>query len=188
MSKMNVMIFTSSPNLDGLTAACGNSAKEGALEAGANVVMTNLNQQKIGRCQACGNGWGPCRNEHECQVQDEFQALHASLANMDAFVFVTPVYFGEMSESAKAFTDRVRRCEAFRKEQSYFERKPLLEVAAAGGSGNGLTSCLTSMERLFQAVKADKFDLIGVTQKNKTYKLETIKAAAKEMILSLNKK
>ncbi|WP_407310698.1 flavodoxin family protein [Desulfosporosinus sp. SB140] len=185
---MNVMIFTSSPNLDGLTAACGNAAKAGAIEAGANVVQINLNQQKIGSCQACGNGWGTCRNGHECQVQDEFQALHASLANMDAFVFVTPVYFGEMSEFAKAFTDRLRRCEAFRNDKSFLEGKPVLQVAAAGGSGNGLTSCLTSMERLFLAVKADKFDLIGITQKNRGYKLETIKAAAKEMVSSCLRK
>lgn len=181
---MNVMIFTCSPNLDGLTAACGNAAKAGASEAGANVVHINLNRQRIGRCQACGNGWGPCRNEHECQVKDEFQALHASLVGIDAFVFVTPVYFGEMSESAKAFTDRVRRCEAFKNDQSFFEGKPIIEVAAAGGSGNGLTTCLSSMERLFISVKADKFDLIGVTQKNRSYKLETIKAAAKEMVAS----
>ncbi|WP_088226736.1 flavodoxin family protein [Desulfosporosinus sp. FKB] len=184
---MNVIIFTSSPNQDGLTAACGNAAKEGVLAAGGNVKLVNLNRQKIGHCHACGSGWGPCRNDHECQVQDEFQALHASLAGFDAFVFVTPVYFGEMSESAKTFTDRLRRCEAFR-EKSYLEGKPIIEIAAAGGSGNGLTSCLTSLERLFLAVKAEKFDLIGVTQKNKSYKLETIKAAAKEMATSYKPK
>ncbi|AFM40924.1 multimeric flavodoxin WrbA [Desulfosporosinus acidiphilus SJ4] len=178
---MNVVIFTCSPNLDGLTAACGKAAQEGALEVGANVKIINLNQQKIGRCQACGNGWGPCRNEHECQVQDEFQALHASLEGFDAFVFVTPVYFGDLSESAKAFTDRLRRCEAF-KEESYFQGKPIIEVAAAGGTGNGITSCLTALERIFLTIKAEKFDLIGVTQKNRKYKLETIKAAAKEMV------
>ena len=185
---MKVMIFTSSPNLDGLTAACANAARDGAGEAGANVAMVNLNQKKVGHCHACGNGWGPCRNQNECQVQDEFQDIHSSLAGADAFVFVTPVYFGEMSESAKAFTDRLRRCEAFKKDPSVFEGKPIIEVAAAGGSGNGITSCLTSMERLFQTVRAEKFDLIGVTQKNKAYKIETIKAAAKAMVASyLNK-
>lgn len=179
---MKVMIFTSSPNTDGLTTACGDAAKKGAEEAGAQVVMMNLNQQKIGSCHACGNGWGTCRNEHKCQVQDDFQAVHASLADMDAFILVTPVYWGEMSESAKAFTDRLRRCEALKKDKQFLEGKPVLAVAAAGGTGNGITTCLTSMERLFTHVKAEKFDLIGVTQKNRVYKLDTLHQAAKEMV------
>lgn len=185
---MNVMIFTSSPNIDGLTAACGNAAKAGVEEAGAHVVMVSLNRHKIGSCHACGNGWGTCRNEHKCQVQDAFQGLHASMAEMDAFIMITPVYFGEMSESAKTFTDRLRRCEAMKKEKTIFEGKPFLAVAAAGGSGNGLISCLTSMERLLMHVRADKFDFIGVTQKNKGYKLDAIHKAGREMVSVLTSK
>ncbi|HEY8911331.1 MAG TPA: flavodoxin family protein [Desulfosporosinus sp.] len=179
---MKVMILTSSPNTDGLTAACGNAAKAGVEEAGAQVVMVNLNQLKIGNCHACGNGWGTCRNEHTCQVQDDFQALHASMADLDAFVLITPVYWGEMSESAKAFTDRVRRCEALKKDKTFFEAKPVIAVAAAGGSGNGLTTCLTSMERFLAHVKAEKFDLLGITQKNRAYKLTTLQEAARQMV------
>ncbi|TGE37559.1 flavodoxin family protein [Desulfosporosinus fructosivorans] len=185
---LKVMIFTSSPNTDGLTAACGNSAKTGAEEAGAQVIMVNLNRQKISSCHACGNGWGTCRNEHECQVQDDFQTLHGSMAEVDAFVLITPVYWGEMSESAKAFSDRVRRCEALKKEKTLFEGKPFIAVAAAGGSGNGLTTCLTSMERFLTHVKADKFDLIGITQRNREYKLDTLQKAAKELVALSNRK
>ena len=188
LRKMKVMIFTSSPNIDGLTAACGNAAKTGAEEAGAQVSMVNLNRLKIGNCKACGNGWGPCRNEHECQVKDDFQNLHASITEMDAFVLITPVYWGEMSESAKAFSDRVRRCEALKNDKNtFFEGKPVIAAAAAGGSGNGLTTCLTSMERFITHVKAEKFDFIGITQKNKVYKVDTIQKAANEMVLSSQK-
>ncbi|CAA7600229.1 NADPH-dependent FMN reductase [Acididesulfobacillus acetoxydans] len=179
---MKVMILTCSPNIEGLTAACGSAAKTGAEAAGAQVDMVNLNRLKIGHCQACGNGWGPCRNEHECQVQDDFQSLHVSMADADAFVLITPVYWGDMSESAKAFTDRLRRCEAFRNDRTFLQDKPFLAVAAAGGSGNGLTSCLTSMERFLMHVKAEKFDLIGITQRSRGYKLDTIHAAARQMV------
>lgn len=180
---MNVMVIISSPNVDGLTAACGKKAQAGAEEAGAGVVMVNLNQHRIGNCHACGTGWGPCRNEHQCQIKDDFQNLHQSMEGMDAFVLITPVYWGEMSESAKAFTDRLRRCEAFKKNKNFLEDKPVISIAAAGGSGNGITSCLTSMERLFTHVKAEKFDFIGVTQKNKNYKQIMIHEAVKEMVL-----
>lgn len=179
---MKVMIITSSPNTDGLTAACGIAAKMGTEESGAQVLMVNLNRQRISSCHACGSGWGPCRNEHQCQVHDDFQAIHASMAYMDAFVLITPVYWGEMSESAKAFSDRVRRCEALKKDKTFFEGKPVIAVAAAGGSGNGLTTCLTSMERFFTHVRAEKFDFIGITQKSKRYKLVTIQEAVREVV------
>lgn len=179
---MNVMIFTSSPNTDGLTAACGSAAQTGAEKASAHVVMVNLNKYRIGRCNSCGNGWGLCRNEHKCKIQDDFQGLHAAMVGMDAYILITPVYWGEISESAKAFFDRLRRCEALKKDKNLLEGKPVIAIAAAGGSGNGLTSCLASMERFFSHVKANKFDLIGVTQKNRVYKLDTILSAAREMV------
>jgi hypothetical protein len=81
------MIITSSPNKDGLTAACGSAAEIGAREAGAEVVRINLNELNIGTCRACGNGWGPCLNNYECQVRDDFQKLHGEMAQMDASSF-----------------------------------------------------------------------------------------------------
>ncbi|WP_459998436.1 flavodoxin family protein [Paradesulfitobacterium aromaticivorans] len=178
------MIFTSSPNLDGLTAACGNMAKAGAEAAGAEAVIVNLNRLKIGHCKACGNGHGTCRSKNECQVHDDFQNLHASMADSDAFIIITPVYWGDMSESAKAFYDRIRRCEA-PKEKTFLEEKPVIAIAAAGGSGNGAISCLTSLERLLIQVRADKFDLIGITQKSRGYKLDTIHEATRAMVCFL---
>lgn len=185
---MKVMILTSSPNKEGLTAACGNAAMLGAEEAGVETVLVNLNELAVGHCQACGNGWGPCLNVHRCQVEDDFQRLHNSMEEIDAFVFVTPVYWGEMSESAKAFFDRVRRCEAWKKDKTYLEDKPVIAVAAAGGSGNGAISCLASMERMLMHVKAERFDFISITRKSKTFKLDTIKASTKEMVNYLKNK
>lgn len=188
LKSMKIMIITSSPNVDGLTAACGNAAKTGAEAAGAQVELINLNLHKIGNCRACGNGWGTCRDKHECQVADQFQLLHASIAEFDAFVLVTPVYWGEMSESAKAFYDRIRRCEALKKEKTFFEGKPVIAVAAAGGTGNGTSTCLASMERFLTHVKADRFDLIGITRKNRGYKLDTIHQATKDMVSIISTK
>lgn len=182
---MKVMVITSSPNKDGLTAACGNAAAEGVMEAGAEVTVVDLNSLKVGICHSCGNGWGPCLKEHECQVKDEFQELHQSMKEFNAFIIVTPVYWGDLSESAKAFFDRLRRCEAW-KEETLLHQKPVVSVAAAGGSGNGIVSCLTSMERLLTHIKAEKFDFIGITRKNRKYKLDTIKQAAKEMVESIS--
>lgn len=184
---MKVFIFSSSPNDDGLTAACASAAAEGVRQAGGELEAVNINHLKIGMCQACDNGWGTCQEEHTCQTEDDFQELHARSLNADALILVTPVYWGEMSESAKAFTDRLRRCEATLSEESRLFRKPVIAVAAAGGSGGGMITCLASMERWIEHVRARKFDLIPVNRWSREYKLVTIRAAAEAMVDELNR-
>ena len=188
---MKVAVFTSSPNKDGLTAACGNAAMQGVKEAGGVVLHIDLNSLVIGRCSVCGNGWGTCFKKHACQVIDDYQDTHSKIIDQDAYVIVSPVYWGEMSEPAKAFFDRLRRCEAFKEmlkgNKSIMHKKPVIGIAAAGGSGNGTISCLESMERFYKHMGADIFDLIGVTRKSKPYKIETIRSACKEMVLNGSK-
>ena len=179
---MKVVIISSSPNRDGLTAACAAAAVAGAQQAGGQAGEIRLNDLQVGMCEACDNGWGTCRPEHECQVEDDFQALHGRMLQADAYVLVTPVYWGEMSESAKAFADRLRRCEASRGDESGLAGKPTIAVAAAGGSGNGMITCLLSMERWIDQVRARKFDLITVNRWNREYKLVAIREAARTMV------
>ena len=185
---MNILVISSSPNTDGLTAACAAAAVEGARQAGGQAEEIRLNDLQVGMCQACDNGWGTCRTEHACQVNDDFQALHARLVEADAIVLVTPVYWGEMSESAKAFTDRLRRCEATRGNESGVADKPVIAVAAAGGSGNGTITCLLSMERWIQHVKGRVFDLIPVKRWTRENKLTTIREAARTMVQEATEK
>lgn len=137
----------------------------------------DLNSQKIGRCSVCGDGYGTCRSEHRCQVLDDFQELHESLVGTDLFVVITPVYFWDMSEPSKAFFDRLRRCEAWKKDDSLFAGKPVVAVAAAGGSGNGTVYCLETMDRLFKHMNASVFDLIPITRKTREYQLSAIASA-----------
>ena len=184
---MKIMIITGSPNKDGLTAACGEQARLGALASGALANVVSLNDLAIGKCLACSNGWGTCRDQHFCQVEDTFQKLHASLKESAGFIFITPVYWGDLSESAKAFIDRLRRCEALKQEDPFIAGKPVIAIAAAGGTGNGFISCLTTMEKFIDQVKGIKFDLIGVTRRNKDYKLKAIFEASRLMAEDLKK-
>ena len=178
---MDVLVFSASPNHDGLTAACASAAIAGVRQAGGQAEHIQLNDLEIGMCQACNRGWGTCRQDHECQVKDGFQAVHARTRKADAYVLVTPVYWGELSESAKAFTDRLRRCEAPRRDESCLSGKPVIAVAAAGGSGNGTITCLLSMERWIQHVRARVWDLLPVNRWSRAYKLDAIREAARTM-------
>ena len=178
---MNFLVLSASPNIDGLTEDCARAAEAGIRAAGCQADLVRLNDLNIGMCEACGNGWGTCLGGHRCQVEDDFQTLHLKTLQADGLVLVSPVYWGEMSESAKAFTDRLRRCEASSGKASRLAGKPVLAVAAAGGSGGGMITCLQSMERWIQHVQARTFDLIPVNRWSKPYKLAAIQAAAQSM-------
>jgi multimeric flavodoxin WrbA len=182
---MNILVISASPNNDGLTVACANAAAEGVQLAGGRADHLLLNQADIGRCHACDRGWGTCLEKHVCQVLDGFQAAHQQVLLAQGYILVTPVYYGEMSETTKAFTDRLRRCEATRKEKSGLYNKPIIAVAAAGGSGNGMITCLASLERWIEHTKARKFDFIAVNRWNKEYKITTIRSAAQSLTLGL---
>ncbi len=179
---MKVLVIQSSPNRDGLTAACAAAAVEGARAAGAEVEDVRLNDLDIRRCRACGNGWGTCADEHRCQQEDDFPALHERVKAADAYVIVTPVYWGEPSESAKAFLDRLRRSEANRGAKSALAGKWAVAVAAAGGGGGGTVTCLSILEHFFQHVRARPFDLIGITRRSRAYTVEAIRRAAGAMV------
>jgi multimeric flavodoxin WrbA len=132
-------------------------------------------------CEACDNGWGTCLPDHQCQVEDDFQPLHQRLLQADAIVLVTSVYWGEMSEAAKAFADRLQRCKATRGEESDLRGMPVIAVATAGGRGNGMITCLLSMERWTEHVCAREHDLITVNRWNRPYRLAASREAAYTM-------
>jgi len=175
---MKVLTILSSPNAVGLTAACGEAARQGIVDGHSPARLVNLNELNIARCAVHNDGWGTCRNNHRCQLEDDFQSLHETIKQAEGYVFVTPVYFGEPSEPMKAFFDRLRRCEATKDpasgETSTLAGKPAVCVAAAGESGHGAVSCLAVMEHVLNQLGAAVFDFISVTKRTRDYQLETI--------------
>ncbi|OPZ83638.1 MAG: FMN-dependent NADH-azoreductase [bacterium ADurb.Bin429] len=176
------LILTASPNTDGLTAACAEAAHTGLSEASVEAHRIHLCKLKLEHCRQCGNGWGQCLREHTCVIQDDIVPVQEALAEAEGIVLVTPVYYGEPSEAFKAVFDRVRRCETGTGEEGRVVGKPIISVAAAGGSGGGITTCLLSMEMLTRHLRAQVADLIGVTQHNRAYTLGHIQAAARNLV------
>ena len=184
----NILIISSSPNDDGLTAACVSSAENGATEGGATVKKISLNDMNIQNCRVCGNDWGICRMHHNCVIKDDFSKIQEEVNKCDSLIVVTPVYWGEMSEICKSFFDRFRRCEASKHfgentdiSSALYDKNVVL-IAAAGGSGNGTLTCLSQMENLVKHNHGKIFDLISVTRFNRRYKLDTIKQAGYEVV------
>jgi len=176
---MKVLIVSGTPKREGLCFSCVQSAREGVLRAGGDCEIANLREAGLKRCAVCDDGWGSCRQEHVCRFGDDgFNELQGKLALADALILITPVYWGDMSETMKAFFDRYRRCEATKGDSSALHGKQVLLIASPGGTGNGMVSCFEQMERLCRHLKAEIFDFVGVNRWNQEYKIETIRAAA----------
>jgi multimeric flavodoxin WrbA len=151
----------------------------GATDGGAQVEL--LKVDRLERCHVCGTGWGTCASEHLCSFGgDGFNEAQEKVREAQGVCLITPVYWWEMAEALKSFLDRLRRCE-FRREDGVLAGKPVLLVASAGGSGNGITSCIDQMDRFCQHTAAAVFDRIGVNRWNSDYKELAAYAAAKAL-------
>jgi len=179
---MKVIGIQSSPNVDGLTSQLAQAALEGAECEGAETKLIYLNQLNIESCKAHDRGWGTCRSEGKCMIKDDFQNLREKINHADALIFSTPVYFGDLSESAKRFFDRWRRCENFNRQDSPLKGKPVIGIAAAGGSGGGAVNALRNLETYLRWLQFTIFDLVPVTQISKKHKLDMLKAAGERMV------
>ncbi|MCW4021380.1 MAG: flavodoxin family protein [Candidatus Bathyarchaeota archaeon] len=182
-----VVGIQSSANLDGLTCQLAQAVLDGAKGKRAETELVHLNKLKIGPCKAHGRGWGTCRTEGECMIKDDLQDLREKINQADALVFSTPVYFGDISESARCFLDRWRRCEIFNRESSPLKDKPVIGISAAGGTGGGAVNALHALETYLRKLQFSIFDLVPVTQLSKGHKIGMLKIAGRRMAVHLEK-
>lgn len=179
---MRILAMQGSPNLDGLTATMAKQAVAGAHAAGAETELLNLCKLKLGSCRQCDDGWGQCRREGTCVIEDDLELVRGKMAAADGVVISTPVYWGNLSEVFKAFLDRLRRCERAGPDEPRVEGKWVLGVAAAGGSGGGGPTCLVSMEHYYSHLGLRMFDHLFVTRRSSEYMLIAARAAGEAFV------
>ena len=163
---MAVLLLWSSPNTDGLTAAAKERLAAGLRKGGAEVQEVHLNRQKIEHCRACGNGWGLCRAQVACVFIYYFS---------DHYVWITAVYWHDLTECMKAFVDRLRRCETG--HNGYLRGKTCLLAACAGGTGLGAVECLHNLEEAIRQMGMRACDRLPVIRFNRDYMLPALEAA-----------
>ena len=195
---MKLMVISGTPKTFGITHSLVETAMTTAKECGAQGTLLNLSELDLDHCHMCDDGWGICFKDHICAFgeKDGFNQLQEKVAHADAYVYITPVYWGEVSEGMKNFLDRLRRCQATKrwdKDQSlksYLAGKPSILVANAGGGGAGIPSSFKQLERAIEQMSGDEqprervgiFDYIGVNRWNQEYKREALRQAIKEMV------
>lgn len=173
MSK--VVVIWSSPNDNGLTASAKEKMIKGLVNGGADVEEIHLNNLNLEHCKACGNGWGTCNKNGTCFIRDDFAGVYKSLSDADGIVWISAVYWSDMTECFKAFFDRLRRCDATKNH--FMTDKRCILVACAGGTGRGTLECLQQLERGLTHMGMRVYDRISVVRYNRDYILPTLENA-----------
>ncbi len=176
---MKVSAVIGSRDPEGRTASAAKSLLDGMSARGAEVEAIFLPELKIERCRQCNaNGWGICRSEGRCIIGDDFDEVEKKLDAADAAVFANPVYFGDLSESMRAFADRLRRCNWMVMQTKGKTKlfKPVIGICLAGGGGGGAEACGVSLKKVLTTCGFEVIDMVAVRRQNFDVKLQTLRA------------
>jgi multimeric flavodoxin WrbA len=175
---MKILAISGSRNPNGQTAAAVSSMIIGVTNAGAVAEQIYLPLLHIERCRQCDdNGWGLCRTEGQCIIKDDFTSIAAKIRLADAIIFSTPVYYSDLSESLRAFLDRLRRTCRHDKGRTSISGKSAIGVCVAGGGGGGAQNCCVNLEKILSTCGFDVVDMIPVRRQNLDNKKERLSIA-----------
>jgi len=100
---MKIIGFNASPRKNANTQSLVEAVLKGAESKGAETRLINLNQLNVKGCQACE----ACKKDlGKCFQKDDLSPLLKEMAECDAVVLGTPVYYYQVSSQLKALIDR----------------------------------------------------------------------------------
>jgi len=177
---MQVIVISGSRNPNGQTAAAGDAFLAGIAEAGGTGQQVFLPQMNIERCRQCeDHGWGLCNSQGRCVIEDDFPALVDRLRAADGLAFATPVYYSDLSESLRAFLDRLRRICTHERGNQGIAGKPAMGICVAGGGGGGAPKCTVTLEWTLATCGLDVVDMVPARRQNLQMKLQVLKTVGK---------
>jgi NAD(P)H-dependent FMN reductase len=189
---MKILLLSGSKNPQGKTAQAINAIRKGVARAGGDSECLFLTEQKLEMCRQCNDdGWGICRSEHRCIIEDDFASIVEKIKSADVIVFATPVYFGDLSESMRGFLDRLRRIRftfggppalGVSRGEPAAQRIPAVGLCYAGGSGNGTASCCMFLERTLQTCGFDVVDMILTRRQNLEVKMPMLELTGQWLV------
>lgn len=176
---MTIIMISGSRNPEGQTARAANAILAGVAKTGCDVERVFLPVlNNIERCRQCNdNGWGLCRQEGHCTIEDDFANLVGKIQTASAVIFATPVYFADLSESLRAFLDRLRRTCTHEVTRTSLAGKPVIGLCVAGGSGGGAPDCCVSLDKVLNRCGFNVVDMIPIRRQNLETKLEMLELA-----------
>jgi len=171
---MKALMILGCRSRTGRTASAAGALVEGMEASGCEVESIFLPELEVERCRQCdGDGWGRCRDKDECAIEDDFPGIIEKIRTADALAFTTPVYFSDLSESMRAFLDRLRRIA--RNDSGGIRGKDALGICLAGGGGGGAPACAASMVRMLSGCGFEVVDVVPVRRQNMDLKLRVLR-------------
>lgn len=167
---MQMLVLSGSRNPQGRTARAINALQKGFAKTGGTTECLFLPEMKLERCRQCEiDGWGICRREGHCIIEDDFPPVVEKIKSSDVMVLATPVYFADLSESMRGFLDRLRRLR-FMRTAPGTQGIPAVGLCLSGGGG-GAPNCCLNLERILLTCGFDVVDMIPVRRQNLEAKL-----------------
>lgn len=172
---MKAIVISGSRNPNGQTAQAAQAVLKGLTKAEVSVDQVFLPTLKVERCRQCDDkGWGLCRKEGSCVIDDDLSSMIDKMRQADAVIFATPVYFSDLSESLRAFTDRLRRICMHELGRVSIKGKLAIGICVAGGGGGGAPACCVSLKKVLITCGFDVVDVIPVRRQNLQAKLQIL--------------
>lgn len=100
---MKVLMINSSPHKNGCTFTALSEMAETLKAEGIETEIFHIGKKPIIGCQACG----ACRKTGKCAFEDSVNEAAAKLAEADALVVGSPVYYASVSGQICCFLDRL---------------------------------------------------------------------------------
>lgn len=175
---MSALAILGSRSPAGQTAQAVDAFIAGLTDGGVACERLFLPEQVVERCRQCeDDGWGICRTEGKCIIEDHFAGIYEAMVRAPLVVFATPVYFGDLSESLRALLDRVRRVTRVEAQKARLVGKPCVGICVAGGGGGGAPRCAGCLEHILGAAGFDLLDIIPVRRQNRALKKQVLRAS-----------
>jgi hypothetical protein len=99
----------------------------------------------------------------------------------DIVIFSIAVYYRDMTESMRTFTDRLRRCSAPISSRTNNNKnfKPVIGICHAGGGGGGAETCIVSLNKFLSQCGFEVIDMILVRRQDLPIKLKNLRNTGK---------
>lgn len=177
---MKALLVSGSRNPKGQTGQVAEALLRGWTDAGGQSDGIWLPSLRVERCRQCDDqGWGICRDQGRCVIEDDFASIVDRMRSADLFVFATPVYFSTLSESLRAFLDRLRRTCIADIGQAGIDGKPAVGICIAGGGGGGAPACVVDLEKVLHTCGLDVVDMIPGRRQNLELKCQMAATAGR---------
>ena len=100
---MKAIGIVGSPRKNGNVDTLVKSVLEGAEQAVYQTKKYSLNEMKYSGCQACDY----CKSHDGCRLEDDLTSLLQDMAEADAVVFGSPIYFFQFTGQFRLMEDRM---------------------------------------------------------------------------------